>query len=101
MIRRPPRSTLFPYTTLFRADGGEDHGHAVRVGGADDLLVARAAARLDDGGRARGGRLLEPVGEGEEGVARGDGAAGRDAEPIGGRARSAPRRVERGCPPPG
>src|SRR3712207_8331204 len=24
MIRRPPRSTLFPYTTLFRsADGGE------------------------------------------------------------------------------
>src|SRR2546425_13066762 len=21
MIRRPPRSTLFPYTTLFRADG--------------------------------------------------------------------------------
>src|SRR2546426_6360053 len=28
MIRRPPRSTLFPYTTLFRsqeARGGEDH----------------------------------------------------------------------------
>src|SRR3712207_8464719 len=25
MIRRPPRSTLFPYTTLFRSgDGGED-----------------------------------------------------------------------------
>src|SRR3712207_8720739 len=23
MIRRPPRSTLFPYTTLFRSDGGE------------------------------------------------------------------------------
>src|SRR3712207_8975273 len=22
MIRRPPRSTLFPYTTLFRSDGG-------------------------------------------------------------------------------
>jgi len=21
MIRRPPRSTLFPYTTLFRSDG--------------------------------------------------------------------------------
>src|SRR3712207_8109839 len=38
MIRRPPRSTLFPYTTLFRsrqrlhevAAGarGDDHGHA-------------------------------------------------------------------------
>src|SRR3712207_8957893 len=25
MIRRPPRSTLFPYTTLFRSDGS---GHA-------------------------------------------------------------------------
>src|SRR3712207_7731998 len=26
MIRRPPRSTLFPYTTLFRSEGGiEDH----------------------------------------------------------------------------
>src|SRR3712207_8662652 len=23
MIRRPPRSTLFPYTTLFRSDGRE------------------------------------------------------------------------------
>src|SRR2546427_12698411 len=27
MIRRPPRSTLFPYTTLFRSDVGEPvHG---------------------------------------------------------------------------
>src|SRR5574340_177050 len=25
MIRRPPRSTLFPYTTLFRSDGGSGH----------------------------------------------------------------------------
>src|SRR2546426_10920824 len=23
MIRRPPRSTLFPYTTLFRSNGGQ------------------------------------------------------------------------------
>src|SRR5258708_32027763 len=32
MIRRPPRSTLFPYTTLFRSHHG---GHAVprRAGG--------------------------------------------------------------------
>src|SRR2546427_6291965 len=34
MIRRPPRSTLFPYTTLFRSEGGEareaaeEHAHA-------------------------------------------------------------------------
>src|SRR3712207_8055688 len=26
MIRRPPRSTLFPYTTLFRSDVGELSG---------------------------------------------------------------------------
>src|SRR5207249_10714759 len=28
MIRRPPRSTLFPYTTLFRSDLGEESGRA-------------------------------------------------------------------------
>src|SRR3712207_7364631 len=26
MIRRPPRSTLFPYTTLFRSEGGVHEG---------------------------------------------------------------------------
>src|SRR3712207_8483733 len=26
MIRRPPRSTLFPYTTLFRSEGSHDLG---------------------------------------------------------------------------
>src|SRR3712207_7498251 len=31
MIRRPPRSTLFPYTTLFRS------GRERRVGAGDDL----------------------------------------------------------------
>src|SRR2546422_6077822 len=25
MIRRPPRSTLFPYTTLFRSNARQDH----------------------------------------------------------------------------
>src|SRR3712207_7671137 len=28
MIRRPPRSTLFPYTTLFRSDPTERNGEA-------------------------------------------------------------------------
>src|SRR3989442_11024289 len=27
MIRRPPRSTLFPYTTLFRSQRGPAHWH--------------------------------------------------------------------------
>src|SRR4051794_41255722 len=31
MIRRPPRSTLFPYTTLFRSVGPPAAGRPVRV----------------------------------------------------------------------
>src|SRR5690242_21595087 len=34
MIRRPPRSTLFPYTTLFRSQGG-DEGTEVGHGAID------------------------------------------------------------------
>src|SRR3712207_7769820 len=33
MIRRPPRSTLFPYTTLFRSLGRAAHDGRVRVDG--------------------------------------------------------------------
>src|SRR3546814_16227906 len=40
MIRRPPRSTrtdtLFPYTTLFRSDGGGEGGGAVLYSDAED-----------------------------------------------------------------
>src|SRR5256886_6660454 len=31
MIRRPPRSTLFPYTTLFRSVGGGELGYVTEV----------------------------------------------------------------------
>src|SRR2546425_4474710 len=31
MIRRPPRSTLFPYTTLFRSDDAERAARAPRA----------------------------------------------------------------------
>src|SRR3712207_8142324 len=48
MIRRPPRSTLFPYTTLFRSAGpGED---VVRGLGADDILEGGDGADVLDGG---------------------------------------------------
>src|SRR2546422_7752760 len=30
MIRRPPRSTLFPYTTLFRSDHADERAHVDR-----------------------------------------------------------------------
>src|SRR2546422_8122340 len=46
MIRRPPRSTLFPYTTLFRSHHAEEQ---VRVGARADEVVL---ARLDGGARA-------------------------------------------------
>src|SRR5436309_11440197 len=53
MIRRPPRSTLFPYTTLFRshqgsADGARQRG-VDRVAAADDR-----SPRVGDSGKAEG-----------------------------------------------
>src|SRR5439155_6020854 len=38
MIPRPPRSTLFPYTTLFRSDDAEQPG-AKRVGAGGVMRV--------------------------------------------------------------
>src|SRR2546430_4349573 len=43
MIRRPPRSTLFPYTTLFRSGAKETHEHA-----ADQLNLKRILARRNE-----------------------------------------------------
>src|SRR3989454_10405373 len=39
MIRRPPRSTLFPYTTLFRSGQGR---YPVLIGAADFVAINRA-----------------------------------------------------------
>src|SRR5689334_25050212 len=55
MIRRPPRSTLFPYTTLFRSL--EDQAHALRLLGRNGLggehegqgLLGADEARQDPG----------------------------------------------------
>src|SRR3712207_8047978 len=46
MIRRPPRSTLFPYTTLFRSGGPAGAGQRLRRGHlrghlAENLLRTR------------------------------------------------------------
>src|SRR3712207_7660946 len=55
MIRRPPRSTLFPYTTLFRSD--------VDVSVPKGTLVIRAAELIGvDIPRFCDHPLLEPVG---------------------------------------
>src|SRR5258708_14296176 len=50
MIRRPPRSTLFPYTTLFRSCrpsdiGSADAGSTAQQRGAGPCTTPRAACR--------------------------------------------------------
>src|SRR2546430_7763443 len=49
MIRRPPRSTLFPYTTLFRSRGG--HGSVDVRARAPDQVLQRELREA--GGRER------------------------------------------------
>src|SRR2546430_12700403 len=45
MIRRPPRSTLFPYTTLFRSEQ-----HLVEMASAVDVHIERALEQHSDEG---------------------------------------------------
>src|SRR5260370_9320252 len=47
MIRRPPRSTLFPYTTLFRSHVGQLLAHQTEVG--DDFTEGPALLGIGDG----------------------------------------------------
>src|SRR2546422_7638376 len=53
MIRRPPRSTLFPYTTLFRSQerfclGRREGGGDGKKGSRGNERVCRARRRLRD-----------------------------------------------------
>src|SRR2546425_1596274 len=49
MIRRPPRSTLFPYTTLFRSEAEWRQGGKVQARSRTlfDVHVMPASARID------------------------------------------------------
>src|SRR2546422_3317312 len=75
MIRRPPRSTLFPYTTLFRSLGGElglalrgDLAHQdvagldVRADADDAALVQIHQRLLGDVGDLAGDLFAAPLG---------------------------------------
>src|SRR3712207_8940111 len=57
MIRRPPRSTLFPYTTLFRS---RKHEGAPARGGQE---ARRPEAEIDDLAAAEGRQPAELHGE--------------------------------------
>src|SRR3712207_7566280 len=64
MIRRPPRSTLFPYTTLFRSFNGA-RARRSRARERQRLRAALAAAEPDPGHRAdavRAGAAADPHG---------------------------------------
>src|SRR2546425_4943245 len=58
MIRRPPRSTLFPYTTLFRSDLNEKHDER----NALERRLEEMQAKVDAHERAR---LATPVNGGD------------------------------------
>src|SRR3712207_6855807 len=58
MLRRPPRSTLFPYTTLFRSQPPQDLPGPL---GAEDLPVREVVGDQRDLGE----RDSEPGGDGE------------------------------------
>src|SRR3712207_7334629 len=56
MIRRPPRSTLFPYTTLFRSAGVADQV----VVDPEVLGLVRVAALVVDAGAREGAARAHP-----------------------------------------
>src|SRR5438105_10187595 len=101
MVRRPPRSTLFPYTTLFRSidylPGGavpgyrqrkEDEGAACGTGGRGEIAVALEGG-LERQRHHADGRWVRP-GRHRSGEARlrsaGREGAGRDGGGSRGRA---------------
>src|SRR2546430_12080353 len=60
MIRRPPRSTLFPYTTLFRSVARDNNGDGVfTVGGAHRARGARIAETARQLAVAGGGAVRD------------------------------------------
>src|SRR5256885_11902531 len=63
MIRRPPRSTLFPYTTLFRSIGAEINGVAVAAEDHVSTVCMRGSAAGHEINAVIGGNARPCVGE--------------------------------------
>src|SRR3712207_8109397 len=53
MIRRPPRSTLFPYTTLFRSSMKHSSSRSSRTGWSSSESARRRAASSSADARSR------------------------------------------------
>src|SRR5690606_21923244 len=76
VLRRPPRSTLFPYTTLFRSGVGPDAGRPAPCGGRPrDHAPAGQGLLLPRDGRDAGGTPCPLRAQGAR-LAVGEGAAG-------------------------
>src|SRR3712207_9232599 len=83
MIRRPPRSTLFPYTTLFRSRGAERSGVTSSLVGAAPRPITsdQLATVLSDASAPR--MVFQPIVDLSRGVVTGYEALARfDAEPF-------------------
>src|SRR5688572_31731701 len=71
MIRRPPRSTLFPYTTLFRSrERRRRRVHSRGEAGGGELPLARPGALPGGSTPARGGEAAPAPPHGGHGPAR-------------------------------
>src|SRR2546430_11036795 len=57
MIRRPPRSTLFPYTTLFRSNVKGDWSVGEETRGADQAPTPRGRVKRDCPSQSNHGSL--------------------------------------------
>src|SRR5689334_23493215 len=57
MLRRPPRSTLFPYTTLFRSGLIEAHTTIAKKNGVTVAYNARALSLIADDDGIKGVRI--------------------------------------------
>src|SRR2546422_5803490 len=76
MIRRPPRSTLFPYTTLFRSlspcreiarcIAARPYAPRSLAGGRTRAATPTPGGRLHRDARATGGRRISPTARSEE-----------------------------------
>src|SRR5687768_18342472 len=60
MIRRPPRSTLFPYTTLFRSVRERHHLHRHHSSGCPEVAGQRRVA-VDEAQLRRRHRTLSDI----------------------------------------
>src|SRR3712207_8473064 len=67
MIRRPPRSTLFPYTTLFRSAEREDNRAVGECGGGGVDVLQRDGVNAPRAHTWPGEDLLRKESAGEDG----------------------------------